>query len=142
MLSPNETQHYAAELILRVGALSTRDALHVLTEVMEQILVRSTSSTNGAGDELQTAVFAVNPNLIRRQRESRIESDAALKAFIHGLRGYHTGLQIVNACREHFGASRAPSLSAVHRYLDTLKFPNGNPHSKPRVRAKLKESKR
>lgn len=47
---------------------------------------------------------------------SPIESDAEVQAFLDDRLGRLTFEEIAAACRRHFGADRAPSRSAIHRY--------------------------
>ena len=47
---------------------------------------------------------------------SKFSIDAELRAYVDELLKTDTMQQIADACREKFGAKRAPSKSAVHRY--------------------------
>jgi hypothetical protein len=59
-------------------------------------------------------------------RPSRIVSDPELRAFVDELLPRTTFEQIATACQKRFGAKRAPSKSAVHRYWQTAARPVAN----------------
>lgn len=52
----------------------------------------------------------------RPGRPGKIESDPEVKAFVDANLPRMTFRELARACRDKFGAARAPGRSAVHRY--------------------------
>lgn len=55
--------------------------------------------------------------LHRVGRRDIILSDQPVREFVDEALGYMTLVETAAACRERFGAERAPSRSTIHRYL-------------------------
>jgi hypothetical protein len=51
----------------------------------------------------------------------KISGDPEIRAFVDGLLDTTTMVQIAEACKQRFGAARAPGKSAVHRYWSTFR---------------------
>lgn len=56
----------------------------------------------------------------RHKSRSKIANDAELAAFIRERASECTGDEMRQACLEEFGSARAPSRSAIFRYLDMI----------------------
>lgn len=65
---------------------------------------------------------AINPFLIRKPAgiKSRITTDSELVDFLNSIDRYYTIMQLRALLVERFGSKRAPSKSAIHRYLQKI----------------------
>lgn len=110
----------ASDVVSMLSGLATTQALQALNiamgEVLEQIRDEFPSSP----------LLPAHPMLLKRCKgnPSIIKSDKEIKAFIHNIKQPMTVVQIHEACVGRFGKDRAPSKSSVHRYLQSLKYPN------------------
>ncbi len=57
--------------------------------------------------------------------EAAVEKDAELETFLLSVRGYWTIEQLRVVCIARFGKRRAPSASALYRYINKLKYRAG-----------------
>lgn len=113
---------------LVLGALSDltgSEALRIIHIVLGRLLMARTPEIAAAFPG--RVAPSINPDLLRRPRglQSKITNDHEIRDFIHGLRGYHTIDKIVGLCARKFGRKRAPSRSAVGRYLQRLSVQGG-----------------
>ena len=99
-----EKAEYAALLEDRRLLLATRD---ILLSLLQSIDPRSPPAMR--------AVTSVPP-MPGYGGVSPIDRDAELAAFIRPLLGVEKLVGIADLCRERFGADRAPSKSAIHRF--------------------------
>jgi hypothetical protein len=108
----------ADRIAAQLAALSTQQALQVLTEVQQRILKASVTRD----DEGLSRPWAPCPVAIRSPvgGVSKIESDPEILAFITGLTEYQSLKKIVDLCIRKFGLERSPSKSSVHRYLQKI----------------------
>lgn len=56
----------------------------------------------------------------RHKSRSKISRDGEVASYISGLAATTGGMEIVALCKSKFGDARAPSKSAVYRFLDWL----------------------
>ena len=98
--------------------LTLADALEVTGQLLAEL------STSELTDIRQTSTRASASVLQPRKagRRHSIETDAELEAFILSLRGSRTIADIRTACVKKFGDKRAPSKSALHRYIQKLQY--------------------
>ena len=119
-IKPEEkTQRLVTRIFAELSDLPVCEALQVIQVVLARLL---TARTPEIADALPGRVVPLNPALLRRPRgcQSKITKDPEIRGFIHGLSGYHTIDQITGLCARKFGRKRAPSRSAVGRYLQRL----------------------
>lgn len=112
----------AAELVRRrnqvLGAIDNMavvDAMAVMGAAMRELAEQASMST---------PVMPAPPSvelILEGNTRSRVERDPEIRDFIHSVRGCATVDQLVEACQERFGP-RCPSRSAIHRYIQRLKF--------------------
>lgn len=116
MLSNSEVKEKAGVIVLQMNGLAVSDALRVLSTVMSQILNKPLKPSDPLMNKPFVSAIA---NFLPRHigGRSRIESDSELKAYIHSIQERRTIKQITKMCRVKFGKKRAPSNSAVHRYI-------------------------
>jgi hypothetical protein len=64
----------------------------------------------------------LNPFLVRRRPGSfsPFDTDKELAEFINGVDQYYSIAKLRNLLIERFGADRAPSKSALHRYIQKI----------------------
>lgn len=122
MLNLDEARHRARFLLASLGPLPAVEALQVLNAAVAHVLNLAQAEDR---ERLSAPVgVPVFRSARRRGRVSTVESDSEVLAFVHALPAHYTYQQIADACRERFG-DRAPSRSALHRYGQKLKYPNG-----------------
>lgn len=116
-LTQKKVRYFAELLVQTLPKISLTDALRVFNEAIIQVVRNSTKNPCDKPVKLPIA------NLKRRARAgrvSKIEVDPEIKAFIHQLRGYHSYPEIARRCAHKFGKQRAPSKSAVGRYIKKI----------------------
>lgn len=119
-IKPEEkTQWLVTRIFAELSDLPVSAALRIIHIVLGRLL---TARTPEIADALPGRVAPLNPDLLRRPRgcRSKIPNDREVLDFIHGLKGYHTIDQITGLCARRFGRKRAPSRSALGRYLQRL----------------------
>lgn len=94
-----------------------------LTETVEILTHQLIDAMRGIQDEADDP-HQVSSVLAYRGRLSNIEMDPELEAFILEKRGMKTLEQLRMECVEHFGEARAPSRSALHRYVHSKQYRN------------------
>jgi len=121
MLNHADLSQKADQLLAQVGELPAADALQVLNVVAGRLLEGVQNHTR----DLVEPANQIPPLLQKRTRGApfKIEADEEVRDFIHGLTCSMTYKQLEAACRERFGWLRAPSKSAIQRYVQHLKFP-------------------
>lgn len=115
----------ASDVVTMLSGLATTQALQALNIAMGEVLEQ-------VKDEIPSKpLLPVHPLLLKRCKgnPSIIKSDDEIRSFIHGIKQSMTLDQIHEACVDEFGKDRAPSRSSVHRYLQSLKYPNVGGHS-------------
>lgn len=115
-LSEIEIRRKARDIVAALTDVAGMDAMKIVNQAQSIILRESLAVSPGPDCQ----VYPFNPNLVRRGPVSKIDADPELKEFIHSLPAYHGVEQIAAMCVERFGVDRAPSKSAVHRYLQKL----------------------
>ncbi len=120
-----DSRSHTERVLATLGNLPAADALQVLNTAMGEVLAGINCAPDIAAPQAVSPLLA---SLMQRTQggHSRIDSDPELLAFILGLPAHLTYPQIEAACRANFGAERAPSKSAIHRFVQRLKHPNGN----------------
>ncbi|MEW7986508.1 MAG: hypothetical protein AB2777_22375 [Candidatus Thiodiazotropha endolucinida] len=116
-LTQKKVRYFAEVLVQTLPKISLKDALRVFNEAIFQVIRNSTTKPCDKPVKLPIA------NLKRRAsagRVAKIEADPEIKAFIHQLRGYHSYPEIARLCAHKFGKKRAPSKSAVGRYIKKI----------------------
>lgn len=118
-MTPEETTRQAGLVVASLQELSQHEALAVLVQAMTNVLEHHATGR----EELDRPCPAINPYLFRKSAGgvSIIDSDLEMKAFLHSLGDeYRTIGQIRQMLVTTFGAKRAPSESAIHRYLQKI----------------------
>lgn len=118
-MNAQETQHRADQVLASVGELPATDALLVLNAAMEKVIAEIGRGT----PDFQAPALPGTDLLLRRRQRARIALDDEVRAFLHAQPMYLTIAKLEAACRQRFG-NRAPSKSAIHRYIQGLKLPN------------------
>lgn len=118
-----DSRSHTERVLATLGGLPATDALQVLNTAMGKVLAGIERAPDIAAPQAVSPLLA---SLMQRTQggHSRIDSDPELLAFILGLPAHLTYPQIEAACRAKFGAERAPSKSAVHRFVQRLRYPN------------------
>jgi hypothetical protein len=114
-----KNQRLVTRIFAELSDLRVSEALEIIHIVLGRLLTARAPEIAGAP---QGRVVPLNPDLLRRPRgcQSKITKDPEIRGFIHGLSGYHTIDQITCLCARKFGRKRAPSRTAVGRYLQRL----------------------
>lgn len=109
---------YAALEVMKdaLESLSLTDAIDVTGALLVDL------ATSKPAPELQLKVSSDAAVMQSRIRRSNIESDPEVEAFLLSLKGYMSLADMRQACIEKFGAKRAPSRSALQRYISKLKY--------------------
>lgn len=119
MLSSSEVKEKAGVITQQMSGLAVSDALRVISRVMEQVLNKPLKSSDPLmGKPFVSAIANFLPRHIGGR--SRIDSDSELKTYIHSIQERRTMKQIANMCQVKFGKKRAPSKSAVGRYIKKI----------------------
>lgn len=121
MLNQADLLQRADQLLAQVGELPAADALQVLNAAASRLL----KGVQHQARSLVEPAHMTPPLLCKRSRgaPSKIDTDEEVRAFIHDQSCGMTFEQLEAACRVRFGHQRAPSKSAIHRYVQRLKFP-------------------
>ncbi|MEW8050756.1 MAG: hypothetical protein AB2809_10295 [Candidatus Thiodiazotropha sp.] len=115
-MTQKKIRYFAEVLVQTLPKISLKDALRVFNEAIFQVIRNSTTKHCDKPVKLPIA------NLKRRARAGRvakIEADPEIKAFIHQC-GYLSYPEIARRCAHKFGKRRAPSKSAVGRYIKKI----------------------
>lgn len=101
-----------------LAGLTRRDALKVLTAALSLII----SPAGQVGDELSETVKRSNAHLLRRRVSGgcKISRCPEMQAYIDNLDHYSTLGQLRKELIARFGKEKAPSKSALHRYLQKI----------------------
>lgn len=94
-------------ILALLSGLTLKDAHAVLCEAKQQLEIKKVTP------EVEKPVC---PNAYRQPRQSKIERDDEVKALILSL-PYMNQAEVIRACERQFGASRTPSRSGLHRFL-------------------------
>lgn len=123
-MNARNSHSHTERVLATLGDLPAADALQVLNTAMGKVLAGIERAPDIAAPQAVSPLLA---SLMQRSQggHSRIDGDPELLAFILGLPAHLTYPQIEAACRARFGAERAPSKSAIHRFVQRLKHPNG-----------------
>jgi len=119
MLSTNELKEKAGVISQQMNGLPVSDALRILNAAMAQVLNESIAPN----DQSMTKPFISSlANFLPRHRgrPRGIESDAEVQRYIHTIHERRTFQQISEMCLVKFGKKRAPSKSAIQRYIQDL----------------------
>ena len=108
--NPKKQRAYKA-IEKALAELSSGDAVDVLAHQLTT-LAQHKLGVNANPREVPTVVCHRSHG-----RVSSIEADSELEEFILSMRGYRSIQQMQQACSERFGKARAPSKSAIHRYI-------------------------
>ena len=98
--------------------LSLADALEVTGQLLAELSTSESTQVKQTSD--RTSVSVLQPR--KAGRKHSIEKDPELEVFILSLRGSRTISDIRTACVKKFGDKRAPSKSALHRYIQKLQY--------------------
>lgn len=119
-MNPREAKQHVEQVINVVGNLNTADALRVLNMSVGRVLEQVGQSKTG---EFSSPAIPFPHHLLHRNiKGSKIERDLELQRFLHSSGRDLTIEEIASMCRKKFGAKRAPSKSAIHRYIKKLKY--------------------
>ncbi len=100
--------------------LSLAEALEVTGQLLAELSTSETAPVKLTS--VRTSASVLQPG--KAVRKHSIEKDPELEAFILSLRGSRTIADIRTACAKKFGDKRAPSKSALHRYIQKLQYRN------------------
>ena len=119
-LSEHEIYQQSRVILSDLSALNPSDALKILNKVQWVLINESLNAEYTSGKQ----VYPYNPVLKRRGQIMKVDADPEMREFIMNLNTYLSIKDIVALCVEKFGKARAPSRSALHRWLQRLKRPN------------------
>ncbi|MBQ0796245.1 hypothetical protein [Zhongshania sp.] len=118
MNSANENASETAMLINVLSGMPIVEAIKTLNQATLFLI------ENAHGVDAVGRVYPLETPLLRsRRRLSKIDADEEVRAFLHSLPCAYTIDELEAACRSKFGYERAPSSSAIHRYIQRLKAP-------------------
>lgn len=118
-MSARKPDEVVRDVLLALDGLTPEHALQVLHQAEGRLLERLKPGTRPP----LKVVSVINPDLKRRVRAGRpprIEQDPEIRDFLLNLRGHHTIVAIQALVAARFGNARAPSKSAIHRWLHGL----------------------
>ncbi len=115
-LSEFEIHKKAREIVSGLLDMPALDAMMIVIQAIN-IIARENIAI---GYVPSPPASAFNPYLRRHGQISKIDADPEIKAFIHGISDDMTIKEIAEQCQRRFGKNRAPSKSAVGRYLQKL----------------------
>lgn len=121
-LNPEQNKQRAKEIVSLLVGSNRNEALAILSASMYIIASGEPLSKN----ILDNSGHWGNPNLIRCRRGgvSPIDVDQEVKAYILGIDRYLSISQLHDALIKKFGGKRAPSKSAIHRFLQRVNQAN------------------
>lgn len=110
-------------LIMKV---QQRVALNVIESALQALLPVEAKEVVDALTKSQCTQFelerlSANSTILQPVRLSRIESDSELEQFLLSMKGQHTHAAMLQQCIDKFGKERAPSKSALNRFIKKTK---------------------
>tara|TARA_Y100000782_G_C10113253_1_gene235478 strand:- start:243 stop:626 length:384 start_codon:yes stop_codon:yes gene_type:complete len=100
-----------------LSQLSLNDAMEVTGQLLSDL---SSANPKQAKSDIKPSASVLQPR--KRGGVSAIDKDPELETFILSLKGPRTIANIRTACAKKFGDKRAPSKSALHRYIQKLQY--------------------
>lgn len=117
MLNTAELLRRRNQVLEVIDQLSVVDSMAVMGAAMRELAERSSGTVLAANDPAPSSI----ERFLDGSTRFSVERDPEIREFIHSVRGCTTLDQLAEACRTKFG-SRSPSRSAIHRYIQRLKF--------------------
>jgi FAD/FMN-containing dehydrogenase len=102
-----------------LAQLSLSDALDVTSQLLADLAADNPAPVKRKAKRVPSVLQER-----KRGRISTIEGDSDVEAFLLSLQGKRTLDEMRDACAEKFGVDRTPSRSALHRYVQKLKYRN------------------